>query len=107
MGLATFGSADTVTLPNPLCPGGSGSPGCINTFPDLVLTITDYITTLIAGLAVIMFLWAGILFVTSAGEPGKISTARRAAIWATIGIAVSLAGRGLVAVIQTIIGTGT
>ncbi len=99
-----YAFADTITLPNPLCPGGSGSPGCVNSFPTLITTITTYIFTLIAGLAVIMFMWAGILFVTSAGSEQKITSAKRALFWAVVGTAIALAGQGLVAVITAVIG---
>ena len=44
---------------------------------------------LFAGLAVIMFVVAGILFITSNGEPGKITAAKNAVIWAIVGIAVA------------------
>ena len=40
------------------------------------------------GLVVIMFIWAGILFLTAQGDPGKISAARKAVIWAVLVVAV-------------------
>ena len=102
--LAGTTSTTTITLPNPLCPGGSGSSGCVDSFPTLITTITTYIFTLIAGLAVIMFLWAGILFVTSAGSEQKVTSARKALFWAVVGTAIALTGQGLVAVITAVIG---
>lgn len=42
------------------------------------------------GAVVIMIIWAGFLFVTAAGDPAKITTAKKAAIWAVVGIAVGL-----------------
>ena len=103
-GLVSFTSATIVTLPNPLCPSGSGSQGCIDSFPSLIQTITNYITTLITAIVVIVFIWAGILFVTSGGSEQKISTAKKMLLWAVIGTGIALAGQGLVAVITAVFG---
>ena len=105
LGFAGFAFAQIITLPNPLCPGGAGSPGCVQSFPDLITVITDYIFTLIAGLAVLMFIWAGILFVTSAGNEGRLGSAKKATWWAVVGTAIAIAGKGLVAVITAVIGS--
>jgi len=51
---------------------------------------------LAAGLAVIMFIVAGILFITSNGEPGKITTAKQAVIWGIAGIVVATIAFGIV-----------
>lgn len=95
--------AGVIALPNPLCPGGGGA-GCISSFPDLISAITTYISAVIGSLAVVMFIWAGILFLTSAGNEGRLGSARKALWWAVIGTAIALAGAGLVAVIRYIIG---
>lgn len=87
-----------VTLPNPLA--GSG----VTDFPTLIRKISEFITGIVASLAIIMFVWAGILFVTSAGNPGKIEQAKKALLYAIIGVAVVLAASGLIAVITAVIG---
>lgn len=98
--------AVTVTLPNPLCPGGGpNSPTCTNDFQELIRKITDSILILIGGLAALMFIWAGILFVTSAGNEGRLGSAKKALWWAIIGTAIALTGKGLVIAITAIIGT--
>ncbi len=96
--------ADSVALPNPLCPGGTGSNGCVDSFPTLIAAITSFVTTIIGALAALMFVWAGILFVTSAGNEGRLEKAKKALLWAVIGVGISLAGAGLVAVIRNVIG---
>lgn len=95
--------AATVILPNPLCTKNSNT--CIDSIDKLITTISDYILTLIAGLAVIMFIYAAILFLTSAGNEGKLGKAKSALFWAIVGAAISLAGKGLIAVINAVIGT--
>ncbi|MEK7664186.1 MAG: pilin [Patescibacteria group bacterium] len=108
-GSTTTGEGNSIRLPNPLCLAGSSNPcvpslTCICGFPDLITRIAGYIFTLIAGLAVIMFLWAGILFVTSAGSEQKVASAKRVLWWAVIGTGIAIAGKGLVAVITAVVG---
>ena len=55
----------------------------------IMSSLFNPIWQLCAGLAVIMFVVAGILFITSSGEPGKITTARNAVIWGVVGIVVA------------------
>lgn len=55
---------------------------------------------LAAGLAVIMFVVAGILFITSSGEPGKITTAKNAVIWGIVGIVVAIVAFSIVQMVS-------
>ena len=60
-----------------------------------VKAILDRATNLIlwpifTGFVVIIFLWAGILYLTARGEPGKIQTANKAVIWGIVGVAVGI-----------------
>mgnify|MGYP001612895586 CR=1 FL=1 len=95
-------SAQLIVIPNPLCLGGPG-PGCVNTFETLIFNITTFIFGIVGSLATVMFIWAGILFVTSAGNPGRIDQARKATIYAAVGAAIAIAGSGLIALVRTII----
>lgn len=104
LGSATVVVADTITLPNPLCP--SGGANCVTSFPQLVTKILGYIMTVITGLATIMLVYAGILYVTSGGDPGKAGKAKQAVIYAIIGLAIGLAGQGLAEVIRAVVTTG-
>jgi hypothetical protein len=54
---------------------------------------------LAAGLAVVMFIVAGILFITANGEPGKITTAKNALIWAVVGIVVAVVAFSIVTIV--------
>ncbi len=90
-----------VSIPNPLCLPGSAT--CVNDFPTLIKDITAYISGVIGSLAVIIFIWAGILFVTSSGNEAQLGKAKKALLYAVVGSAIALAGAGLVAVIQAVI----
>ncbi len=100
------GSGFGVSLQNPLCLSNGGS-NCTRDFPTLLTNISTFITGLIATLSVIMFIWAGILFVTAGANPGNVEKAKKAALYAIIGIAVSLAGAGLLGVIKAVLNTGS
>lgn len=93
-----------ITIPNPLCPQQGQQP-CIDSFPALITNIIGYVLTVIGGLATIMFVWSGVLFVTSSGNPNKVDQAKKTAIYAVIGLAIALAGKGLILVIREVIGT--
>ena len=90
-----FALADT-TITNPLAPGG------VNNFGDLLSKIAVGVGTLIASLGTIMLIVAGILYLTSAGSPERIGTAKKALIYAVIGIAVGLAATSIVSIVQGI-----
>jgi hypothetical protein len=62
-------------------------------FTDGILPI---ISGLVGGISVIMFMISGFMFLASAGSPEKMATAKKALIYAIIGIVISLAA-GLIA----------
>ncbi len=97
LGLAGFVAAD-ITIPNPLAGGG------VTDFPTLITKITEYVTTIIASLTVLVLVWAGILFVTSGGNEARLTKAKHALTYAVIGAAIALAATGLIAVIKAVVG---
>jgi hypothetical protein len=57
-----------------------------------------------AGLAVVMFVFAGVMFLTSTGDPGKIKTARDAFLWGVVGIIVAILAFSITTIIKTSVG---
>jgi hypothetical protein len=57
-----------------------------------------------AGLVIIMVMYAGILFVTSSGDPSKITRAKQAVLWAAIGGAIGIVAYVAVGFLKTILG---
>lgn len=51
------------------------------------------------AVAVIMFVVAGILFLTAHGEPEKIKTARSAVIWGVAGVIVGIAAFSIIGIV--------
>lgn len=83
-----------VTLPDPL--GGQS-------LQEIIANVVQYIVGILAGIAVIMFIWAGILFLTSAGNEARITTAKKVLIYAVIGLGIAIAGEGLIILVVYII----
>ncbi len=43
---------------------------------------------IVVTIIILAFVWAGVLLLTAAGDPGKINTARSAVFWGIIGVVV-------------------
>jgi len=80
------------------------NPLGVNDFPALLGKIAIEVGNLIAILGTIMIIVAGILYLTSAGSPERMGTAKKALIYAIAGIAIGLAASTIVSIILNIIG---
>jgi len=86
----------------------TGSPGMIENplgysgFEDLVNAIINFIWKLATPLAAIMFVISGIMFVTSVGDPEKVKTAKKVALYTAIGYAIIIMASGLIKVLQSL-----
>lgn len=98
--LVTITAGQGVVIPNPLARGG------VNTFGDLLAKIATGVGMLIATLGTIMLVVSGILYLTSAGSPERMGTAKKALIYAIVGIVIGLAAAAIVEIIKNIIGAG-
>ena len=91
--------------PPGLTSGNLGVSGPIASTSDLVQKIMDLISWVawfIGLAAVIMGLYAGILFITAAGDPAKVVTARNILLYAIVGIAVAVLAFSLVAISKSV-----
>jgi hypothetical protein len=82
LGLAGFCFAYSVELKNPLK---------FDTVPELITAIIDGIGKFIGALATIMFIVAGILYLTSAGNQTKMDNAKKALGAAIVGLVIYIA----------------
>jgi phosphoglycerol transferase MdoB-like AlkP superfamily enzyme len=71
---------------------------------DALETLTNYLFTILLIVAVIFLIIAAFTFITASGDPDKVGKARNFVLYALIGVAVAVAARGLVALVQTIMG---
>jgi hypothetical protein len=96
LSVGVFASADIISFPNPL----TG----VTTVTGLVSNITTYVMTFIGALAVLMFIWAGIMFILSAWDQSYYQKGKDALFYAVLGLAIVLAASGLIGVIRAVLG---
>ena len=89
------------------CVGGAcviKNPLKVNDFEALLNIVIDFIFWIGMALAPVMFIVAGFLYVTAAGNPQKTEQAKKIIIYTVIGLVVLLLARGLTEVLKSIIG---
>lgn len=70
----------------------------------LLDAIIDFLIKIGAPLAVIMIIYAGLIWMFAAGAPEKITKARSIIIWTIIGYSIILVAKGILLVIQSVLG---
>jgi hypothetical protein len=73
--------------------------GEITELSGLLAAVVNVVWMIFAALGVIMIVIAGILFLTANGDPAKLTTARSAFIWGSIGIVVGIVAFSITAII--------
>ncbi len=76
------------------------------TFEELIDAITDFIFWVTIAIAPIMIIVAAFYFLTSGGNPEKVSKAKKIILFTIIGLIIILLGKGIVAIIGQIIWGG-
>jgi len=89
LGLASF--ADAIVIENPLTSEDIGA---------ILTNIADKLANIIGGVTAIMFIASGILYLTSAGNPEKINSAKKCLTYAIIGLVVVLLAKGIIKYVQ-------
>ncbi|OGZ78143.1 MAG: hypothetical protein A2358_02220 [Candidatus Staskawiczbacteria bacterium RIFOXYB1_FULL_37_44] len=80
-------------------PTGSGA---IN-LGGLITAILGKLWIIFGALAVIMFVYAGILFMTAQGAPEKVSAARQAFLWGVVGVVVGIIAFSIVTIVGSLV----
>jgi hypothetical protein len=75
----------------------------IGSISQLISKLETALWTVFGGIAVVMFVVAGILFLTAQGDPEKVKTARNAAIWGVAGIVVGIMAYSIIAIVSSMI----
>ena len=107
-------AANTEPLINDIGIGGLSQSECsgdglcnpigTDSFSELLETIATWIRNIGLALAPLIFVIGGIMFITAAGEPGKVQTAKKLMIYAAIGLIVILLAQSLATTFQGFIG---
>lgn len=96
---STTKAAGTVTLPNPI--------SC-NDATCLISQIVRYILGIIAVIATLMFVWGGVMMLTSGGNADQVKRAKETLTWAAIGVIVIMLSWVIIkAVLQALTKTGS
>lgn len=70
----------------------------------LINNILDFVWPIFVGSVILMIIFSGFMFVTSAGDPGKMKLAKDALIYAIIGIVVAIFAYSAYQIINGVIG---
>ena len=89
---------EAVSMPNPIES---------QSFFELLNKIIDFIFAISIPITALMIIIAGFYFITAQGEPEKIQTAKRIIIWALIGFLIVLLAKGLIKLLEQIVGIQT
>jgi len=79
----------------------SVDPPEIANLTDLVSKVEQVLWIVFGLIAVVMFVIAGILFLTAGGAPEKVQAARSAAIWGVVGVVVGIIAYSIVAIVAS------
>jgi len=83
------------------------TPNSVNlSIQQIIDIVLNFIWPIFAGFAVIMFLVAGFLFLTSQGDPGRVATARLAVLWGVVGVVVGLVAFSIPLIVRITLGSG-
>ncbi len=85
------------------CPGGAGkclqNPLNVDTPQALIGQIINSILGVVGSIALLMFVYGGITWMTSAGSQEKIKKGRDIIVWSAIGLVIIFSAYGLVRVL--------
>lgn len=80
------------------------NPVKYNKFEDLINALINWLYALALVVVPGVIVLAGYFFITSQGDPAKVTLARNMVIYALIGLAIIIASRGIIALIKQIVG---
>ncbi|MFA6973658.1 MAG: hypothetical protein WC238_02900 [Parcubacteria group bacterium] len=83
-------------------PSGTNLPS--GSIIGIITNIMNWLLMLVGVLGVIGFAIAGILYLTAAGEEGRIETAKSAMLYSIIGVVVALLGLVIIKAAATMLG---
>ena len=90
------GVTEPVQLPNPLGTGAEKT-----NIPTLLGNVVNAILGIVGSLALVMFIYGGIIWMTSSGNAEQVTKGKNIVIWATIGLVVIFSAYALVSFVLT------
>jgi uncharacterized membrane protein YjfL (UPF0719 family) len=84
-----------------------GSPPALGlNLTQIAENIAKAMWIIFTAVAVVMFVTAGILFLTAQGQPEKIATARQAVIWGIAGVVVAILAFTIISFTTSLVSSG-
>jgi len=90
-----------------ITPGAFENPLKAKNFADVLNTVLNFLFTMALVIAPLTILAAAFMFVTGGGNPEQVSRAKKTLVWTIVGFLVILASKGIVFVIQDILGVSS
>ncbi len=72
--------------------------------PGILNKILDIVWPIFIGLAIIMFIVAGFLFLKAQGDPAETKTAQKAVMWGVVGIIVGILAFSIPRIVTSLLG---
>lgn len=66
--------------------------------------VVDKVWIVFAGIALLLFIWAGVKFLTANGDASKIGEARTAALWGVVGVVIMILAFSIFSLAGNLIG---
>lgn len=92
-----------LAINNPVPTNPTGASFDLN---GLITAVLNKLWVIFGAVAVIMFVYAGILFMTAQGAPDKIATARQFFLWGIVGIVVGIIAYSIIAIVGSLVQGG-
>ena len=93
--VSNLASADTIKITNPLN---------VTTVQDVIAAISNFAWQIALAIAPVMFVIAGFLYITSAGDPKKVDTAKKFFIYTIVGLVIVLLATSFYYVLKSLLG---
>jgi hypothetical protein len=74
------------------------------TFEELLSSLINFVFYVAMAVTPIMIMIAGFFLLTAGGSPERVETAKKIILWTVIGLAIILLARGLISVLEHILG---
>ncbi len=101
---STSPSTSPTSSPKICSPGEICNPLSSGSIPDLINKIGEFIYWIAIIIAPLMIIIAGFYFLTAAGDPNRLKTAKNIILWTVIGFAVVMFSKGLISLIKGFLG---
>ena len=84
-------------------PSSVAQPGTTGYIP-ILINVINAIWIILVGLAVIMFIWSGVMYVTAAGDPERAGKAKNAAVYGVIGVVLAFLAFSVIQIVRGLLG---